>query len=244
MENKELQVVINKYSPFLLEIRKRLLFLVSIFAVFSVLGFVFYEKIIGLFLQIFSLQGINIVFTSPFQFINLAFSCGFTIGLVSIFPLIIMQVISFLKPALTKKEYRLIVSFLPLSILLFLGGFAFGALVMKWQVAFFVSRSVSLGIGNMLDISNLISVIMVTSGLMGIGFQFPVVITILMHLKIVKYHLLAKQRLWIYLIAFIFAILMPIDSIIADFFLALPLVILYELTLLLNRVILRVDTAK
>ena len=107
---------------------------------------------------------------------------------------------------------------------------------MKWQVQIFMSRSTSLGIGNMLDISRLLSVVIMTSALMGVGFQFPIVLLILMHFKVIKHDQLKKQRPWVYLGSFIFALFLPPDSILADLILTLPLVILYEITLILNHV--------
>ena len=233
----ELAAIIDKYSPFFREARKRLIFTLSVFAVATILGFVFYEQIIKFLVDALSLKGINIVFTSPFQFINLAISCGFVTGLVVVFPFFIAQVLYFLRPALRIKEFKMVVRFLPFSIFLFLIGFVFGALIMKWQIEIFLARSVSLGIGNILDISSLLSTVFLTSALMGIGFQFPIVLLLLMRIGIIKHHQLSKSRRWAYLGSFIFAILLPPDSILADVLLTLPLIILFEFTLILNRIL-------
>ena len=235
-ETSELNALTNKYSPIFLEIRKRILFTLAVFAVAALVGFVFYERIIKFLIDILSLKGLNIVFTSPFQFINLSISCGLATGLVFVFPLLIYQILSFLRPALRVREYKMIVRFLPLSIVLFLTGFSFGGLIMKWQIQIFLTRSVSLGIGNILDISRLLTTVILTSVFMGIGFQFPIILLLLLRIGIIKHNQLNKQRLWIYLGSFIFAILLPPDSILADILLTLPLVILFELTLILNRV--------
>jgi len=228
---------IDKYYPYLMEVRKRLFFTLSIFAVSMFVGFFYYEKIIKFIIDLLSLQGINIVFTSPFQFINLAVSCGVVVGAVLTFPLIIGQILSFLKPALKPKEYKMVLGLLPFSILLFLVGFGLGAFIMKWQIQIFLGRSIFLGIGNILDISKLLSVVLLTSAMMGIGFQFPIVLLILMRMKIIKHHHLARQRPWIYLGSFIFALLLPLDSILADVILTLPLVFLFEITLILDKLL-------
>jgi sec-independent protein translocase protein TatC len=232
----ELTSIINKYSPFFKEIRKRVFITLSVFIVAMFAGFIFYEKIIKFLIDILSLRGINIVFTSPFQFINLAFSCGFATGLVVVLPLLIAQVLSFLKPALRRKEFRMVVGFLPFSVVLFLIGFIFGAIIMKWQIEIFLARSISLGIGNMLDISGLLTTILLTSALMGIGFQFPIILSLLIRIGVIKHRELSKKRPWIYLGSFIFALFLPPDSILADVLLSLPLIILFEFTLILNRV--------
>jgi sec-independent protein translocase protein TatC len=235
-ESDDLQALIEKYSPFFKEARKRILFTLSFFAAVTVAGFVFYEKIIKLLIIALGLEGINIVFTSPFQFINLAISCGAVSGLVATFPILIIQILYFLKPALRKKEYKTIARFIPFSIFLFIVGFIFGAVIMRWQIEISMARASSLGIGSILDISSLLSIVFLVSALMGIGFQFPIILLILMRIGLIKHQQLSKKRLWIYLGAFIFTILLPIDSIIADFFLSLPLIFLFELTLILNRI--------
>ncbi|EKE05150.1 MAG: hypothetical protein ACD_19C00425G0011 [uncultured bacterium] len=75
------------------------------------------------------LNGVNIVFTSPFQFLNLAVSSSLSLGLIITIPLLIYQFLTFLKPALKVKEYRSVMSLLPVSIILFIGGFVFAALM-------------------------------------------------------------------------------------------------------------------
>lgn len=208
----------------------------SVFVVAMIVGFVFYETIIRFLIDILSLKGINIVFTSPFQFINLAISCGIATGLVLVFPLLIYQISSFLKPALRRKEYTMIIGFFPFSLILFIFGFSFGFLIMKWQIEIFLAKSVSLGIGNVLDISRLLSTVLITSVLMGVSFQFPIIMFLLLRFRVVKYHQLRKWRLWVYLGSFLFAILLPPDSVLADILLTLPIVILFELTLILGRI--------
>lgn len=235
-QNLEINDLVAKYSPYLSEIRKRIFITLIVFAASMFVGFFLYEKIIKFLIDILSLKGINIVFTSPFQFINLAISCGIASGLIVAFPLLIYQILSFLKPALKKGEYKMLIGFLPFSIILFLGGFSFGFLIMKWQIEIFLDQSVALGIGNILDISHLISSVLIVSALMGAAFQLPIIMFLLMRMGIIKHQHLSKKRLWVYLGSFIFAVLLPPDSILADIFLSLPLIILFEFTLLLNRI--------
>lgn len=223
-----------KNERFIKEARKRLISTLSIFVVAMVLGFIFYENIIKFLIEILSLKGINVVFTSPFQFINLAISCGIATGLIVTFPILIHQILSFLQPALKIREYKTVVGFLPFSIILFLIGFVFGVVIMRWQIQIFLASSVSLGIGNVLDISSLLTTVLLVSTFLGIGFQFPIILLLLMRLGIIEHGQLSRIRKWVYLTAFIFAILLPLDSIIADLVLSLPLILLFEITLLIN----------
>jgi len=231
-----LQENINRFFPYLVEIRKRVLFLFSLFLIFGVFGFVYYEKIIVFVLKLLRLQNVNVVFTSPFQFINLATNSGIVLGVTAVFPLIIFQVVSFLKPALRPKEYHSLLALLPISLLLFVTGFIFGGTMMKYVIDIFFKKSVELNIGNVLDISALLSNILNTSALMGLAFQFPIVLTVLMHLKVLKHKTIARQRLFVYCATLVFVLLLPPTDIFTDLLLSLPLVFLFEITLILNKV--------
>lgn len=235
IDNPELKQALEKYSHFVKEARKRLIITAIVFGMATLTGFFFYENIIKFIISLLSLQGINIVFTSPFQFINLSISSGIACGLVVTFPLIVFQILWFLKPALKRSEFKTILKFIPFAIILFLIGMAFGFFIMKWQIAIFLDRSTALGIGNILDISRLLTTVLITSVLMGLGFEFPILLILLLQLGLINRQKLARGRFWVYLGSFFFAILLPADSIIADVVLALPLIVLFEITLLLSK---------
>lgn len=230
---------LNKYLPFVLEIRKRLLFVTSLFIVASIVGFIFYQEIIGTVLNFFSLEGVNVVFTTPFQFFSLALNSGLLVGVVVVLPILMHQLLSFLKPALQPKEYKTVLSILPLAFILFFLGFAYGVMMMKYLLQIFYQTSVKLDIGNMLDVENLLSKVLITGLLMGIAFLFPIVMTILMQLRIVKHQVFESQRPLAYIIACVFVVFLPPPDLLSDVVLIAPLVILFELTLILNRLFLK-----
>ncbi len=235
----QFEQVFVKYTPFLSEIRKRLFFTVSIFLVTLTLGFIYSDKIITTIFDVFHIQGVNIVFTSPFQFINLSISVALLVGLTILFPILILQIISFSKPALNPHEYKVILSLLPISILLFLAGNGFGVMAMRYMVITFYQQSLRLHIGNFLDISNLLSHILTIAIIMGLAFQFPIIMTVLMRFKIIKYKTLTKKRLWVYVLSLMFGALLPPADFISTIAYFLPLVLLFEFTLLLNRWVLK-----
>lgn len=234
-----LDTTIIKYSPFISEIRKRLLFTISVFLISCAIGFFYYANIVKFILIIFGLDGLNIAFTSPFQFFSLSTNIAMLVGVTGTLPVVIFQLLSFIKPALKKSEYKTVIFLLPLSLLLFAAGFAFGVVIMKYVIVIFYQRSVDLSIGNLLDVSKLLSQIIITSMLMGLAFQFPTVFTILMRLKILKYQVFTKQRLWVYLASLVFSAFLPPTDLLSLFLMFLPLALLFELTLLLNRYVLK-----
>lgn len=108
---------------------------------------------------------------------------------------------------------------------------------MKWQIEIFVAKSINLGIGNVLDISSLLQTILVTSTFLGIGCEFPLLLLLLLRIGLIERKDLAKKRPWVYLGSVLFAMLLPPDSIIVDIILALPFIFLFEITLILDKVL-------
>jgi sec-independent protein translocase protein TatC len=229
-----LQDTINKYYPYLAEIRKRLMFVAAIFIAASVLGFFYFEKVLKFALTYFKLEG-SVGFTSPFQFLELSVNSAVLVGSVVIFPIIIIQLLSFLKPALRNKEFRTVLAFVPFSIILFIIGFAYGIFIMRYVVVMFKEKSVLLALGSFIDVSKFLSQMLSTSALLGLAFQYPIVLSVLMRLKVLKYEVVKKQRLWAYLGSLFFAMILPPTDLYSLVLLTVPLVILFEITLLLNR---------
>lgn len=242
-QSGDFEQLVARYLPFILEIRKRLFFVVAIFLIAAIIGFINYERVVQVLLELFAFKGVNIVFTSPFQFISLAVNIGVLLGMIVIFPLLLFQILAFLKPALSPREFKTILSLIPLSLFLFLTGFSFGAVMMRYVVVLFYERTVRLDIGNFLDISLLMSQILTTSILMGVAFQFPILMTLLMRLGIVKYSFFAEKRVFAYAISLIFATLLPPTDIFSLVLLTAPLLVLYELTLAANRFVFRTQVA-
>ena len=231
--------LIDKFSPFLNEIKKRVRLFIILFLVFAVLGFVYYEQIINFSLRIFRFEGVNIAFTSPFQFINLAFSSALAVGLIAALPLALYQIFSFLRPALKKREFRIIMTLMPLVIFLFFVGFFYGVAVMKYVISLFYEKALELEVGNLLDVSALLSQIIVTSSLLGAAFEFPVVLTALMRIGVLGYRTISSQRPMVYFICLLFASLLPPTDLLSLALLTVPLILLFESTLLINRIVLK-----
>jgi sec-independent protein translocase protein TatC len=226
---------IARYLPYLEEIQKRLIVVVIVFLLSALLGAIFYKDILVFIMRHFDLTGINMVLTSPYQVIELAIQTGITIGLIIAMPLLIYYLISFLRPALEPDEFRLIVSLLPVSLILLITGFLFGVWVMNFIIGLFTQATLEFSIGNLWDISRFFGQILTTGVFLAIVFQFPVILTILIRLKLVKRALLIKHRPYVYAASLIIAAMLPPTDVFSLALLTLPLFFLFECTLLWNR---------
>lgn len=230
-----LQAAITQYMPYFIEIRKRLFFVLAVFIIASAIGFFYFEPVIKFILNFYNVGGVKIVFTSPFQFINLAVNAGITFGIIISFPLIIYQIVSFLRPALKPNEFKSIVYAIPVSFFLFVTGFGFGTWLMRFVFEVLSKQARQLQIQNLWDIEIFISNIFMTSLWLAIIFQFPVIITPLIRLKVIKYKSLVDFRPAIYLALLIFTFSLPPTDMLTNALIFLPLAFLFEITLLLNR---------
>lgn len=225
----------DQYQSYFEEIRKKLVVVIIFFGLGSIVGFVFYQKILHFVLSRLNLGEVNIVFTSPYQFINLAVSISVLTGLTLALPYFIFQLLIFIKPALTRKEYRLLASLLPVSLVLLVIGFAFGIWTIQYVLVFYSQISISSNIGNMWDIGRFMSQMINTAIATSLIFQLPIILTCLIRLKIISRESLIKKRSVVYAILLIVAVLLPPTDIISLLVLVLPMLLLFEGALLINK---------
>jgi sec-independent protein translocase protein TatC len=231
----ETKEAMARYIPYLEEAQRRLLLTLIIFVATVVISAIFYKPIMIFVMGRFNLAGISMVFTSPLQFFEVAVQIGIYIGLIVGIPLFMYNLLTFLQPALKDTEYKTITGMVPLSIALFVIGFLLGAWVEQFVVNMFSGSTTGTPIQNIWDVSKFFSDIMIMGIFMGIVFQFPIILTLLLKFKILKRPQLVKYRPYVYAASVIMAIFMPPQDLLSDLILSLPLFFLYEITLLLNR---------
>ncbi|HAG27397.1 TPA: hypothetical protein DCG61_01275 [Patescibacteria group bacterium] len=226
---------IDEYLHYLEEIRRRLYLLALVLVGVFALGFFFAGKIIAFAIQTFQLKNVVIATTSPFQYVELATSVGIFCALIIVTPLAVFHLYKFLKPALTKNERRLFFQLLPLSFFLFTIGFAYGVVTIFVAFSMLASLNTSLGLTNIWDINKFFSQIITTSALLGLLFQFPLLLTYLIRINLLNVDVLREKRRWAILGIFVFVALLPPTDGISLIMTALPLLAIYELTIIINR---------
>lgn len=226
---------VKRYLPYLQEIQKKLITLLIVILVSGVSGFLYYQKILTFILRLFNLEGITIVFSSPYQFIDLAINTGIATGIIISFPLLIFYILSFLKPALAPKEFRLIQRLVPLSLILFVVGFGFGAWVMQFVINIYSKTALEFNVSNIWDISRFFSQTITMGLCLGLVFELPIIVTLLITLKLIKKETISKNRRLVYAGIVIMAALLPPNDVISLSILAIVPLFLFELALLLNK---------
>lgn len=220
------------------ELRWRLIKAIAAIIIGFILGFVIVTKYNVLELLIDPLRPVigqeKLKYLSPGDPFFITLGLALTVGGLIAFPIIVSQLWGFISPALMPREKRAIVPALYLGLLLFAGGVALGYyIVLPMTLRFFMSFQTA-SLEQNIVIGPYIGLVVKILVAFGVLFELPVVVLILSSLGLVTSKFLrSKRRFAIAGIAFVAAIATPGDAVSLTIFLMGPLIVLYELSILL-----------
>lgn len=155
------------------------------------------------------------------------------IGLFVSLPVVIFELVLFIFPALKKNEKKILLALLIAAYILFLGGMAFAFnSVLPMSIQFLKSPEFNPDkVGRMIRIDEFLN--FYTTFLLGFGlcFEFPVVILLLMKFNIASFRFFMKNFKYIVIVIFVLSALITPPDIISQLMMALPMLVLYVLTL-------------
>lgn len=218
----------------LAELRKRLLRSVIAVAIATVLAFVFYHQIFNILL--YPAGEMDLIFVEMTEMIGTIFRVCLVVGIMLAVPYLTYEFIMFVSPALTSSEKRYVYLVLPWVAIMFALGVVFGYFILiPPAIKFLVSFGGDIATAQ-IRIGNYISVVTRLLLVTGLVFELPVVTTFLARIGIVSGKWLASKRKIVVVAAFILgAILTPPDAL-SQIMMAVPLLVLYELSILLARI--------
>jgi sec-independent protein translocase protein TatC len=223
-----------KYYPYLEDIRIKAYRGVVLFTVVFFVGFFQTSNILKFMINHFHIRDVVIATTSPFQFTDLATNIGFFMAIIVCIPYTIYSMYSFVAPALTKRERRFLYMSVPLCLCLFLIGFSYGFFILFFTLQMLADINSAAGIKNIWNISDFMIQIFMTASLLGLFFEFPIIMTFLMKMKLLTVKFLKNKRRLAYVSIFCLTSLLPPTDGISLIVISLPLIMLYELTILFN----------
>ena len=227
------------------ELRRRIIWALLALAICAVLGFFVVTEldVIGILERPFQsvMPGQNLLFTSPTTPVVVTFKLAFVVGFILALPIIAFQAWSFFSPALYEHEKRLVIPAIGVGFLLFLAGIA--------MAYFFV---LPLGLNFLLGFQaeSLEPIITIDEYLkfatrlilaFGIIFEMPVVLVLLGLLGIVTPDGLRKYRRHAVVVLAISAALLTPADVGTMFMLFTPMILLYEMSIWLVRIVVRRD---
>src|SRR3954471_20944816 len=158
-------------------------------------------------------------------------------ALVISLPVILYQAYAFVLPALTTREKRVIVPFLLGVPVLFVAGVVFGYFVVLPAATKFLLNFNDTQFNIQVRARDYYSFFTLTLGVMGLIFQLPVGILAVTRLGIVTPEQLSANRRYAYLVLAVIAMLLPGTDPVSMLIELVPLLVLYEVSVLVARAI-------
>jgi sec-independent protein translocase protein TatC len=179
--------------------------------------------------------GGSLIFISVAEAFFTYMKVAFIAGMILVSPFILYQIWAFVAPGLYQKEKRYVVPFVLGGSLFFAMGVLFG-----YYVAIPIGFKFLLGyatdfIKPMPSMKEYLSFSIKFLLAFGLVFEFPVVLVLLARIGVVDAKMLAHHRKYAILLIFIFAAVMTPPDLISQVLMALPLMALYELSILLSK---------
>ncbi len=220
------------------ELRSRLIKSIVAFFVGTGIAFYFASQIFEILKEPVkrSYPQVELVTLSPTEPLFILLKISIVFGFILSLPVILFQLWRFVEPALYPNEKKLVIPLTLFSILLFLLGGAF-----SYFAALPMALRFLLGIGlSQLQATPFLSVNLYISFLLkmiigfGIAFELPVVIFLLQRAGIVSESQLKAFRKYFIVLAFVAGALIAPD-VTTQVLMAIPLIILYELSLIAGK---------
>ncbi len=152
-------------------------------------------------------------------------------------PVILYQAYAFVLPALTTRERRVVVPFLMGVPLLFVAGVVFGYFVVLPAATKFLLNFNDQQFNIQIRAKDYYSFFTLTLGVMGLIFQLPIGILAITKLGIVTPEQLTSNRRYAYVVLLVVAMLLPGTDPVTMLIEAAPLIVLYELSVMLAKMV-------
>jgi sec-independent protein translocase protein TatC len=226
----------------LLELRSRLLKAVgAILAVFVVLA-PFSERVFEVIASPLMAQlpeGSTMIATEVASPFLTPFKATFYVAIMLAMPVVIYQVWAFVAPGLYRREKRIAVPILVSSIVLFYLGVVFAYLVVFPIMFGFFAQTAPAGVQVMTDINKYLDFVLVLFVAFGLAFEVPVATVILVLMGIVSPEALTRNRQYVFLGCFVVGMVLTPPDVFSQALLAIPMYLLYEVGIVMARLLAR-----
>lgn len=177
----------------------------------------------------------GLVFLSPTEALVSRMKLALAIGLVLSLPVILYQLWALFVPAMDRRQKRATLVLIPAVYLLFVLGILFALSAVLPATLRFLLGFGGGGLQQEISVSNYISFVINFALPFGAVFELPVVVVALTRLGLVRPEALAKNRKYTIFGIFVVAAVLTPPDVISQMMLGLPVLLLFEISLLLAR---------
>ena len=209
----------------LIEARNRLFISLGALVVTTVVGIIFHKTVLSYLVKIAQDAGAEVNYGSAVSPLDIAIKVSLWIGVVLASPVIIYQIWAYIVPGLKKRERRISLAFICVTVPLFIGGVVLGVLVIPHALTFFASLTAT-GSVFLLSIQDFLPFVIRLTLAFGVAMIIPVMTLI----GILPARLILKHwRITVFIIAVFAAVAAPGGDAMSMVILAGPMLILFAL---------------
>ena len=174
---------------------------------------------------------------NPVSPLTATIALTFYLALFIAMPVILYQIWAFVAPGLYRTEKRFAFPLLATSIVLFFAGMAFAYFVVFPLIFGFVSTFTPDTVNYQPDMTAYVSFVMMVVLVFGFAFETPIATVLLVMTGLTTTDKLRKARPYVFLGAFVIGMLLTPPDVISQTMLAVPVYLLYELGILMSRLV-------
>ena len=234
------------------ELRQKLIYSIIFFIFSFIISFYFSQSIFEFLakpLTSILQDGNGLIYTALQEaFLTNVKVAFFTAAFIS-FPFLSFQIWSFISPGLLKKEKKIsLPSLIAIPFLFLLGAavvyYLISPIAWKFFLSFQTSQADSINITLQAKMNEYLSLMMTFIFAFGLAFQLPVILLLLVRVGVLTIQQLVSFRKYAIVLAFIFAAIITPPDPFSQISLALPVIILYEVSILISRFLSKKDKRK
>lgn len=222
------------------ELRKRILWCVLVFVLSFVFGWIVSDYI-ELFLSaplISVWDNAALLYTEISDGLVIQFSLASLVALVITIPVIMWNIWAYIAPGLHKNEKQFLIPIFLLSPILFVIGAAFAFYILfPFVFKFFIELNESASIPTVLlpSVKGYLAFSISMLKVFGIAFQLPLILVGLNRVGLLSKHSAIKSRRYVIVGVFILAAMLTPPDILSQVLLAIPMLLLFEVSLVFMR---------
>jgi sec-independent protein translocase protein TatC len=247
VDNDDLENSRMPFTAHLSELRKRLIYAIAAAAVGFGIGYYFAKPIFRVMMRPLLKvlpEGQSLIYTGLPEAFFTYLKIGLWGGIILALPVIFYQIWAFVAPGLYRHERKYFIPFVFFATLLFVIGGLFGYFVVfPFGFRFFIGFSDQY-MTALPAVKEYFSLAIKLLFGFGIVFELPLVMVFAAQMGFVNAKMLSKGRKYAFLLVFVCAAMLTPPDIISQVMMAVPLMVLYEISIVLVRIIVRKRQAK
>lgn len=234
-ENVEMTMVEH-----LTELRRRIIWVLAVFVLSMVVGLYFAGPVIEYLKQDPMAGGVPLKSFHPSDALGVYMQFAFLLALVVTIPVLLFHIWRFVSPGLRLNEKRATLSFIPAAFFLFIVGILFGyCIVFPMIIQFMAGITTQIGADPNYGIAQYFGFLFNMVIPFGFLFELPIIVMFLTRLRILNPMRLAKMRRLAYFGLAVVAVTLTPPDIMSDVLVTIPLLVLYEVSVWLSRIVYR-----